>query len=206
MKKTFLLFLTLSAISVAKPRVITVTPNLEIGGALSNTVSSSGESGSRLSPSLGAAFEVKSTINKERLYNNLLDKFDVEVGAGIKQDFDITDAKAKQVYGSTTLYMVAESDYEITKELSAYIQTKGGVGVDYGVTDNAKFAAKGSSGNYRALTCVIATIGGGMEYKNFRAGIEVGLNGGIGLDNFNKFSPKLKFGVKLGYDIPVAKF
>lgn len=216
MKKLLLAIFAVTSVGFAADRVVTITPNVEASGMLrpnmNNTfvqkVKEYGKDPKNfyVTPTVGLSVEARTKIEKAKL----LDKLSVEAGGGLKQDILLVDATNKDIFGSTYAYGLTEVNYAIKHDLKAYAQARLGLGATYSVVKDQKFCTPFA--NDKVELSAMADLGAGLNYKNVKAGLVLGVKGPIAkekaassIDNTNKklCLPEFTFGVKVGYDIPV---
>lgn len=216
MKKLLLAIFAVTSVGFAADRVVTITPSVEASGMLrpnmNNTfvqkVKEDGKDPKNfyVTPTVGLSVEARTKIEKAKL----LDKLSVEAGGGLKQDILLVDATNKDIFGSTYAYGLTEVNYAIKHDLKAYAQARLGLGATYSVVKDQKFCTPFA--NDKVELSAMADLGAGLNYKNVKAGLVLGVKGPIAkekaassIDNTNKklCLPEFTFGVKVGYDIPV---
>lgn len=224
MKKLLLAIFAVTSVGFAADRVVTITPSVEASGMLrpnkSNTfveiadiagdaskhIEAKPASSFYVTPTVGLSVEARTKIEKAKL----LDKLSVEAGGGLKQDILLVDVKStdKNIFGSTYAYGLAEVNYAIKHDLKAYAQARLGLGATYSVVKDHEFCVTFS--NDKVELSAMADLGAGLNYKNVKAGLVLGVKGPIAKEK--DYAPKtdkklclpeFTFGVKVGYDIPV---
>lgn len=216
MKKLLLAIFAVTSVGFAADRVVTITPNVEASGMLrpnmNNTFVQKVKEDDKdpknfyVTPTVGLSVEARTKIEKAKL----LDKLSVEAGGGLKQDILLVDATKKDIFGSTYAYGLTEVNYAIKHDLKAYAQARLGLGATYSVVKDHKFCTPFADD--KVELSAMADLGAGLNYKNVKAGLVLGVKGPIAkekaassTDNTNKklCLPEFTFGVKVGYDIPV---
>lgn len=220
MKKLLLAIFAVTSVGFAADRVVTITPNVEASGMLrpnmNNTFVEIADiahqkpekkaSSFYVTPTVGLSVEARTKIEKAKL----LDKLSVEAGGGLKQDILLVNATDKNIFGSTYAYGLTEVNYAIKHDLKAYAQARLGLGATYSVVKDQKFCTPFA--NDKVELSAMADLGAGLNYKNVKAGLVLGVKGPIAkekatssTDDTNKklCLPEFTFGVKVGYDIPV---
>lgn len=213
MKKLLLAIFAVTSVGFAADRVVTITPSVEASGMLrpnmNNTfvqkVKEDGKDPKNfyVTPTVGLSVEARTKIEKAKL----LDKLSVEAGGGLKQDILLVDATNKDIFGSTYAYGLTEVNYAIKHDLKAYAQARLGLGATYSVVKNHEFCVPFS--NDKVELSAMADLGAGLNYKNVKAGLVLGVKGPIAKEKSETKTdkklclPEFTFGVKVGYDIPV---
>lgn len=224
MKKLLLAIFAVTSVGFAADRVVTITPNVEASGMLrpnmnntfvqiadvaADTVAKTPEkkaSAFYVTPTVGLSVEARTKIEKAKL----LDKLSVEAGGGLKQDILLVNATDKKIFGSTYAYGLTEVNYAIKHDLKAYAQARLGLGATYSVVKDHEFCVPFS--NDKVELSAMADLGAGLNYKNVKAGLVLGVKGPIAKEKPASSSdtnpkklclPEFTFGVKVGYDIPV---
>lgn len=213
MKKLLLAIFAVTSVGFAADRVVTITPSVEASGMLrpnmNNTfvqkVKEDGKDPKNfyVTPTVGLSVEARTKIEKAKL----LDKLSVEAGGGLKQDILLVDATNKDIFGSTYAYGLTEVNYAIKHDLKAYAQARLGLGATYSVVKDQKFCTPFA--NDKVELSAMADLGAGLNYKNVKAGLVLGVKGPIAKEKSETKTdkklclPEFTFGVKVGYDIPV---
>ncbi|WP_311696164.1 hypothetical protein [Sneathia sanguinegens] len=224
MKKLLLAIFAVTSVGFAADRVVTITPNVEASGMLrpnknntfveipdvaadtSKNIKEKKASSFYVTPTVGLSVEARTKIEKAKL----LDKLSVEAGGGLKQDILLVNATDKNIFGSTYAYGLTEVNYAIKHDLKAYAQARLGLGVTYSVVKDNKFFAPFAKD--KVEVSAMADLGAGLNYKNVKAGLVLGVKGPIAKEKPASSSdtdpkklclPEFTFGVKVGYDIPV---
>lgn len=221
MKKLLLAIFAVTSVGFAADRVVTITPNVEASGMLrpnknntfveiadiagdaSKHVEAKPASSFYVTPTVGLSVEARTKIEKAKL----LDKLSVEAGGGLKQDILLVNATDKNIFGSTYAYGLTEVNYAIKHDLKAYAQARLGLGVTYSVVKDNKFFAPFAED--KVELSAMADLGAGLNYKNVKAGLVLGVKGPIAKEKSKTKTdkklclPEFTFGVKVGYDIPV---
>ncbi len=212
MKKLLLAIFAVTSVGFAADRVVTITPSVEASGMLRpndyNTFvkETNDPKNFYVTPTVGLSVEARTKVEKAKL----LDKLSVEAGGGLKQDILLVDVKStdKNIFGSTYAYGLAEVNYAIKHDLKAYAQARLGLGATYSVVKDHEFCVPFS--NDKVELSAMADLGAGLNYKNVKAGLVLGVKGPIAKEK--DYAPKtdkklclpeFTFGVKVGYDIPV---
>lgn len=139
---------------------------------------------------VGVSGNVKIEIPKTFIRSS---KFKVYTGGGISQEVQIAK---NLVMGRTKINATAELEFIYTQDIKPYVEANAGIG---GIYNKGGFAITGG-----------AAIGGGVKYKNIRAGLT------LGVDSFGKQSgntiyidgtnvPSIKVGAKIGYEFDILK-
>lgn len=208
MKKLLLAIFAVTSVGFAADRVVTITPNVEASGMLRpndyNTFvkETNDPKNFYVTPTVGLSVEARTKVEKAKL----LDKLSVEAGGGLKQDILLVNATNKDIFGSTYAYGLTEVNYAIKHDLKAYAQARLGLGATYSVVKNHPFCAPFAED--KVELSAMADLGAGLNYKNVKAGLVLGVKGPIAKEKAEKTDKKLclpefTFGVKVGYDIPV---
>lgn len=216
MKKLLLAIFAVTSVGFAADRVVTITPNVEASGMLRpndyNTFVKKVKENEKepknfyVTPTVGLSVEARTKIEKAKL----LDKLSVEAGGGLKQDILLVNATNKDIFGSTYAYGLTEVNYAIKHDLKAYAQARLGLGATYSVVKDHEFCVPFS--NDKVELSAMADLGAGLNYKNVKAGLVLGVKGPIAKEKPASSSdtnpkklclPEFTFGVKVGYDIPV---
>lgn len=214
MKKLLLAIFAVTSVGFAADRVVTITPSVEASGMLrpnmNNTFVQKEKEGSNdpknfyVTPTVGLSVEARTKIEKAKL----LDKLSVEAGGGLKQDILLVNATDKNIFGSTYAYGLTEVNYAIKHDLKAYAQARLGLGATYSVAgENNKFCTPFEAD--KVELSAMADLGAGLNYKNVKAGLVLGVKGPIAKEKSETKTdkklclPEFTFGVKVGYDIPV---
>ena len=222
MKKLLLAIFAVTSVGFAADRVVTITPSVEASGMLrpnkNNTfveipdvkIGTTGKektikaSDFYVTPTVGLSVEARTKIEKAKL----LDKLSVEAGGGLKQDILLVNATDKNIFGSTYAYGLTEVNYAIKHDLKAYAQARLGLGATYSVAgENNKFCTPFEAD--KVELSAMADLGAGLNYKNVKAGLVLGVKGPIAKEKSETKTdkklclPEFTFGVKVGYDIPV---
>ena len=159
-----------------------------------------------VTPTVGLSVEARTKIEKAKL----LDKLSVEAGGGLKQDILLVNATNKDIFGSTYAYGLTEVNYAIKHDLKAYAQARLGLGATYSLSSEHKFCTPFVDD--KVELSAMADLGAGLNYKNVKAGLVLGVKGPIAKEKPASSSdtnpkklclPEFTFGVKVGYDIPV---
>ena len=210
MKKLLLAIFAVTSVGFAADRVVTITPSVEASGMLrpnkNNTFVEKNEQGAKnfyVTPTVGLSVEARTKIEKAKL----LDKLSVEAGGGLKQDILLVNATNKNIFGSTYAYGLTEVNYAIKHDLKAYAQARLGLGATYSVVKDNKFCTPFAED--KVELSAMADLGAGLNYKNVKAGLVLGVKGPIAKEKSDTNTdkklclPEFTFGVKVGYDIPV---
>lgn len=208
MKKLLLAIFAVTSVGFAADRVVTITPNVEASGMLRpndyNTFvkETNDPKNFYVTPTVGLSVEARTKVEKAKL----LDKLSVEAGGGLKQDILLVNATNKDIFGSTYAYGLTEVNYAIKHDLKAYAQARLGLGATYSVVKDHPFCAPFAED--KVELSAMADLGAGLNYKNVKAGLVLGVKGPIAKEKAEKTDKKLclpefTFGVKVGYDIPV---
>lgn len=220
MKKLLLAIFAVTSVGFAADRVVTITPSVEASGMLrpnknntfveiadvaagtSKNIKEKKASSFYVTPTVGLSVEARTKIEKAKL----LDKLSVEAGGGLKQDILLVNTTDKKIFGSTYAYGLTEVNYAIKHDLKAYAQARLGLGATYSVVKDNKFCTPFAED--KVELSAMADLGAGLNYKNVKAGLVLGVKGPIAnkkVDDTNKklCLPEFTFGVKVGYDIPV---
>lgn len=179
MKKTLLLTLLLPILTFTNDMVVRVTPHVEVGSFI-------------VLPKVTANVDAKVNVGK-------VNETNFEVGGGVSQGVAIVPLRSiggkDSVIGDTQVYGLAEVNRHFTKDFTLYGQIKLGVGVGYWI------APRGTDINTNQDEEIIgigsgfvfpmgqASLEGGIVYKKFNVGLNIG-------------APKI-IALKLGYEIPV---
>lgn len=210
MKKLLLAIFAVTSVGFAADRVVTITPSVEASGMLRpndyNTFvkETNDPKNFYVTPTVGLSVEARTKIEKAKL----LDKLSVEAGGGLKQDILLVNATDKNIFGSTYAYGLTEVNYAIKHDLKAYAQARLGLGATYSVAgENNKFCTPFEAD--KVELSAMADLGAGLNYKNVKAGLVLGVKGPIAKEKSETKTdkklclPEFTFGVKVGYDIPV---
>lgn len=209
MKKLLLAIFAVTSVGFAADRVVTITPNVEASGMLYNTFVKKVKENEKepknfyVTPTVGLSVEARTKIEKAKL----LDKLSVEAGGGLKQDILLVNATNKDIFGSTYAYGLTEVNYAIKHDLKAYAQARLGLGATYSVVKDNKFCTPFAED--KVELSAMADLGAGLNYKNVKAGLVLGVKGPIAKEKSDTNTdkklclPEFTFGVKVGYDIPV---
>lgn len=210
MKKLLLAIFAVTSVGFAADRVVTITPNVEASGMLRpndyNTFvkETNDPKNFYVTPTVGLSVEARTKVEKAKL----LDKLSVEAGGGLKQDILLVNTTDKKIFGSTYAYGLTEVNYAIKHDLKAYAQARLGLGATYSVAgENNKFCTPFEAD--KVELSAMADLGAGLNYKNVKAGLVLGVKGPIAKEKSETKTdkklclPEFTFGVKVGYDIPV---
>ena len=210
MKKLLLAIFAVTSVGFAADRVVTITPSVEASGMLRpndyNTFvkETNDPKNFYVTPTVGLSVEARTKVEKAKL----LDKLSVEAGGGLKQDILLVNTTDKKIFGSTYAYGLTEVNYAIKHDLKAYAQARLGLGATYSVVKDHEFCVPFS--NDKVELSAMADLGAGLNYKNVKAGLVLGVKGPIAKEKPASSSdtdpkklclPEFTFGVKVGYDL-----